>query len=73
MNADRFHRTRPPVRRTRLGAAAGWILNMFGRARKHSPGEALQKDFPLTTGRMHIRLTERIRNTFRRRWLRKQR
>jgi hypothetical protein len=73
MNAARHNRTKPPVRRMHLGAAAGWILTAFGRARKPSPQEILQKELPATTRRMHVRLTERIRNTFRHRWLRKHR
>ncbi|HPD46363.1 MAG TPA: hypothetical protein P5279_06850 [Anaerohalosphaeraceae bacterium] len=73
MKIGRASHEEPPVRRRHLGAAAGWILGVFGQARKLSAREVAQKDIPGTTRRMHIRLTEEIRNTFRSRWLRKRR
>ncbi|MBE0536948.1 MAG: hypothetical protein IH624_14890 [Phycisphaerae bacterium] len=72
MNVRPDNTRKPPAGGRRLGAAAGWILTTFGRARRLSAREILQKELPGTTGRMHIRITERIRSTFRHRWFRRR-
>jgi hypothetical protein len=64
------------VERTRKGRWLGWTGGLFSRlfGRRIPPvtGEDLrQHDYPVSTQRMGVRFTERMRDTFRFRWLRK--
>ncbi|MHC4336853.1 MAG: hypothetical protein ACYSTG_02750 [Planctomycetota bacterium] len=55
-----------------LGSLAGGILLMFGRsAAKPTAEDYRRAEFKTSTQRLGIRFTERIRNVFRFRWLRK--
>jgi hypothetical protein len=55
-----------------LGFAGGWLSQLLGRRLPPVTGGDLKKqDYPTSTQRMGVRFTERIRDTFRFRWLRK--
>jgi hypothetical protein len=54
-----------------LGIFAGLMLNLFGRKRKPSPEDFRKMEFSHSTQRMGLRFTDRLRNAFRHRWLRK--
>jgi hypothetical protein len=53
------------------GFLAGVVLNIFGRKRKITPADLHRADFPTSTQRMGLRFTERLRDVFRGRWLRR--
>jgi len=54
-----------------LGLAAGLCMKMFGK-RSRQGGETQKKlDFSTSSQRMGVRFTEKVRNRFRERWLRK--
>jgi len=55
-----------------LAFVAGLVLAIFGKSpAKPTPADLHQADFKTSTQRMGIRFTERIRDVFRFRWLRK--
>jgi len=55
-----------------LGSLAGGILLIFGRSTaKPTVDDYKREEFKTSTQRLGIRFTERIRNVFRFRWLRK--
>ncbi|MHC4619652.1 MAG: hypothetical protein ACYTEQ_18045 [Planctomycetota bacterium] len=55
-----------------LGLLAGVILSMFGKSPARTTTDDLRRsDFETSTQRLGVRFTERIRNVFRFRWLRK--
>ena len=57
----------------RLGRAAALLSSVFHmRLPKVTARDLRRHDFPLSTQRMGVRFTERIRDTFRFRWLRKR-
>jgi len=57
-----------------LGYAAALLSRLrIGRRYKVTPHDLRKHDFPASTQRMGIRFTERIRDTFRFRWLRRTR
>ncbi len=54
-----------------LGFAAGLIARLFRTRLPEVTGEDLQRnDYSLSTQRMGVRFTERIRHAFRLRWIR---
>jgi len=62
--------------RTKIGSAlgflAGGLLSIFGKSPpKPTTADLQHADFKASTQRLGIRFTERIRNVFRFRWLRK--
>jgi len=64
--------------RTKIGSAlgffAGGLLSIFGKSPPKPTTADLQlAEFKTSTQRLGIRFTERIRDVFRFRWLRKQR
>jgi len=53
-----------------LGFVAGAILSLFGKSSRGSTTNDLKRaDFPTSTQRLGIRFTERMRDVFRRKWL----
>jgi hypothetical protein len=56
-----------------LGFFAGGLLSIFGKSpAKPTTADLQRADFKTSTQRLGIRFTERIRNVFRLRWLRKK-
>ncbi len=55
-----------------LGAIAAKILLLFGRKPKVSVEEAILSDFKTSTQKMGVSFTEKIRNVFRRRWIKRR-
>ncbi|MDH4202778.1 MAG: hypothetical protein OEV87_07775 [Phycisphaerae bacterium] len=56
----------------RLGLWAGLLLTLFGKSpRPDSEAELYKKDFHPNTQKMGLRFSERIRNAFRHRWLKR--
>lgn len=54
-----------------LGLAAGLIARLFRTRLPEVTGKDLQRnDYSISTQRMGVRFTERIRNAFRLRWIR---
>lgn len=70
----RIHRYRDRTSRAKalwLGRAAGLLAQLFPSRLPEIDKEDLQRnDYSTSTQRMGVRLTERIRNAFRRRWIR---
>ncbi len=65
---------RPSKKAAWLGYIAGLLSRLrMGRRHKVTPGDLRRHDFPVSTQRMGIRFTERIRDTFRFRWLKRTR
>ena len=55
-----------------IGAIAGAVLSVFGgRRRKPTPADYQRIEFRTSTQRLGIRFTERIRNVFRFKWIRR--
>ena len=55
-----------------LGLAGSALARLFARRLPPPDGEDLRKhDFPISTQHMGVRFTERIRDTFRFRWIRR--
>lgn len=71
----KLHRPLPKRGRTKplwLGFAGGLLAGWFrGRVPEVRPEDLKRHDFPVSTQRMGVRFTERIRDTFRFRWIRK--
>jgi len=62
----------PPVnKKTFLGSIAGRILAAFSRKPKAEPKDVKKIDFETSTQKMGVRFTEKIRNVFRFRWIKK--
>jgi hypothetical protein len=55
-----------------LGFLAALMLRLFGRKRKVTPDDLRKMEFPTSTQRMGLRFTEKLRDTFRPRWLRRK-
>jgi hypothetical protein len=56
-----------------LGFLAAGILSLFGRpAPKPGPDDLKRADFAVSTQRLGIRFSEKIRNAFRFKWLKAQ-
>jgi hypothetical protein len=54
-----------------LGLAGGLLARWFcGRVPPIRPDDLRRQDFPMSTQRLGVRFTERIRDTFRFRWIR---
>ena len=56
----------------RLGFAAGFIMRLLGKPKKKSDRQIAKEEFKTSTGRMGLTFTEKIRTTFRFRWLKKR-
>ena len=57
-----------------IGSLAAGLLSIFGKSpAKPTPADLHHAEFKTSTQRLGIRFTERIRDVFRFRWLRKQR
>jgi len=54
-----------------LGSIAGRILMLFGKKPKPTAEDFQKLDFKTSTQKIGIRFTEKIRNVFRFRWIRK--
>lgn len=55
-----------------LGFICGGILSLFGRRASKATSEDLKRaEFKTSTQRLGMRFTERVRDVFRFRWLRK--
>jgi len=54
-----------------LGSVAGRILLLFGKKLKPTAEDFQKLDFKTSTQKIGIRFTEKIRNVFRFRWIRK--
>ncbi|MHC4645547.1 MAG: hypothetical protein ACYTBJ_08590 [Planctomycetota bacterium] len=55
-----------------LGLLAGRLLAVFGRSPKAPTADDLKRaEFKTSTQRLGVRFTDRIRNVFRFRWIRK--
>jgi len=69
-----FSPPRPSRKATWLGYVAGLLSRLrIGRRHKATSADLQKHDFPVSTQRMGVRFTERIRDTFRFRWLRRSR
>jgi hypothetical protein len=55
-----------------LGSIAGLLLALFGRKRRVTPSDLREADFPTSTQRIGLRFTDKLRNAFRPRWLRRR-
>jgi hypothetical protein len=57
---------------TFLGLCAGWFSSIFGRPlAKPTTGDFKRMEFKTSTQHLGIRFTEKIRDVFRFKWLRK--
>ena len=55
-----------------VGAIAGWILSLFGKGPGKPTSDDLSKaEFKTSTQRMGVRFSERIRDVFSFKWLRR--
>jgi hypothetical protein len=54
-----------------LGLLTGCFLSVFGKSPKATADDLMRTEFRTSAQRLGIRFTERIRNVFRLRWLRK--
>ncbi|MBN2136852.1 MAG: hypothetical protein JW720_03515 [Sedimentisphaerales bacterium] len=55
-----------------MGAIAGWLLHVFGRGRgKITGGDLSRAEFKTSTQNMGVRFSEKIRDVFRFKWLRR--
>jgi hypothetical protein len=55
-----------------LASVAGMLLSIFGKSpAKPTPADLQNAEFKTSTQRLGIRFTEKIRDVFRFRWLRK--
>ncbi len=61
-----------PARAMWLGLAGVVLARLFSpRPARPSPEDLRRHDYPASTQRMGVRFTERIRDTFRFRWIRR--
>lgn len=56
----------------RLGLIAGFIMRLFGKPHKKSDQQIAKEEFKTSTSKIGVSFTEKIRNTFRFRWLKKK-
>jgi hypothetical protein len=54
-----------------LGLVAGVVSAFSGRSRKPTSDDLSRADFKASTQRIGVRFTDRIRNVFRNRWLKR--
>ena len=60
------------IKNSFVGAIAGWILSLFGKGPGKPTSDDLSKaEFKTSTQRMGVRFSERIRDVFRFKWLRR--
>ena len=70
----RFSPPRRSGKATWLGYVAGLLARLrIGRRQKATPDELRKHDFPAGMQRIGVSFTERIRDTFRFRWLKQSR
>lgn len=55
-----------------LGSVAGAIMNLFSKSPKTPANHLKKADFPTSTQKIGIRFTDRIRDKFRKKWLKKR-
>ena len=55
-----------------IGSIAGAIMNLFGRKAKTTKHTLKKVDFPTSTQKIGLRFTEKIRDKFRNRWIKKR-
>ena len=61
-----------PEKKMFVSAAAGIILSIFGRKNSEPKAEDLAKhDFKISTQMLGVRFSDKVRNVFRFKWLRK--
>ena len=63
-----------PVRKklgSMLGLMAGVASTLFGKTPKRSVDDLRRAEFKTSTQRVGVRFTDKIRNVFRNRWLKK--
>jgi hypothetical protein len=58
--------------RWHLGSFAGMLLRLFGRRPKVTHADLRKAEFPTSTQRMGVRFTDKLRDSFRHRWLKKR-
>jgi len=56
---------------SKLGLIAGFVSTLFGKSLKTSIDDVKRADFGTSSQRVGVRFTDRIRNVFRNRWLKK--
>lgn len=56
----------------RLGLIAGFIMRLSGKPKKKSDARIAKEEFKTSTSKLGVTFTEKIRNTFRFRWLKKK-
>jgi len=55
-----------------IGTIAGWFLSLFGKGPgKPTTDDLAKADFKTSTQGMGVRFTEKIRNVFRFKWIRR--
>lgn len=55
-----------------LGSAAGAIMNLFAKKQKTSSQHLKNADFSASTQKIGLRFTDKIRDKFRNKWLKKR-
>jgi hypothetical protein len=55
-----------------IGFLAGCFLSIFGKSREPSTDDFKQAEFKTSTQRLGVRFTEKIRDVFRFKWLKKK-
>lgn len=60
-----------PDKKTFLGSLAGRVLLLFGRRPGITEKDMQKIEFKTSTQRLGLRFTEKIRNIFRRKWLKR--
>jgi hypothetical protein len=64
-------KTAPRKSNSWLGLIEAFASTLFGKSPKTSVDDIKRADFKTSTQRMGVRFTDRIRNVFRNRWLKK--
>lgn len=54
-----------------FGLLAAWLMKLFAKERKLTTRDLKQADFSTNTQKMGLRFSEKIRNVFRKNWLKK--
>ena len=55
-----------------MGSLAGWMLRLFAKNPKSGDKNPQKAEFKTSTQRMGLRFSEKIRDTFRNKWLKKR-
>jgi len=68
----RPNHTSPANRPSRpFGLLVAWLMKLFAKKRKPTTHDLKQADFSTNTQKMGLRFSEKIRNAFRKSWLKK--